>query len=76
MKGSIITTVGILLALLGGAGLLVDNFAYHDEKTVLDVGPVEASATVEKEVAVPPLVAGGILGLGLLMTTIGVMKDR
>ncbi len=59
--------VGIVLIVLGIAGLVMGRFSYTTEEKVLDLGPLEATAEKEHSVAVPDIagiaaiLAGGFL---------------
>ena len=59
--------VGIVLIVLGIAGLVLGRFTYTTEEKVLDVGPLEATAEKEHSVAIPDIagiiavLAGGFL---------------
>jgi hypothetical protein len=62
-----VAIVGIVLIVLGIAGLVVGRFTYTTEEKVLDVGPLEATAEEEHSVAIPDIagiaaiIAGGFL---------------
>jgi hypothetical protein len=73
MKNTLIT-VGLILALLGGAGLAFGSVPYQDDEVLLDAGPLEASASVEREWEVPPLLSGGALAAGLALVALGAAK--
>lgn len=51
--------VGILLIVAGLLGLIYGGFNYTKQRTVLDVGPIEAKVDERKTVPIPPI-AGGI----------------
>ena len=59
--------LGIVLIVLGIAGLVLGRFRYTTEEKVLDVGPLQATAEKEHSIAVPDIagiaaiVAGGFL---------------
>ena len=59
--------IGIVLIVLGVAGLALGRFSYTTEEKVLDVGPLEATAEREHSIAVPDIagiaaiLAGGFL---------------
>jgi len=59
---------GVVLIGLGIAGLMLGQFSYTTEKTVIDVGPITASVD-EKHSIDPPQMAGigAILAGGLLI---------
>jgi hypothetical protein len=59
--------VGVLLIILGIAGLVIPRFSYTTEEKVLEVGPLVATAEKEHTVRVPDIagvvavIAGGAL---------------
>ena len=62
-----VAIVGIVLILIGIAGLVMGRFSYTTEEKVLDVGPLEATAEKEHSIAIPDIagvaaiIAGGFL---------------
>ena len=66
-----IAWLGVLLIIAGIAALAVGGFNYTTKEKVLDVGPVQATADKEHDVAIPPvagiaaiLAGGGLVFLG------------
>jgi hypothetical protein len=59
--------LGVILIVLGIAGLIAGRFHYTTEKKVLDVGPLEATAKEQHTIDVPDIagviavLAGGFL---------------
>jgi hypothetical protein len=59
--------LGLVLILLGIAGLIAGRFHYTTEKKVVDVGPIEATAKEQHTVDIPDIagvvavLAGGFL---------------
>ena len=53
--------LGIILVIVGIVGLLYGGITYKHEKTVLDVGPIKATATEHKRIPFPPTV--GVIAL-------------
>lgn len=51
--------LGILLLALGIVALVYGGITYNRERTVLDVGPLKATATEKKTIPLPPI-AGAI----------------
>jgi hypothetical protein len=47
--------VGIMLIILGIAGLVVENVSFTEQKTVLDAGPLKVTANEEKTVPIPTI---------------------
>ena len=60
--------IGIVLIVLGVAGLVVENVSFTERKTVLDVGPLKVQADEQKVVPIPTIasVAAIVVGLGLV----------
>lgn len=62
-----LAVLGVVLILLGIAGLVVGRFSYTTEEKVLDLGPLQATAQKEHSIAVPDIagiaaiIAGGFL---------------
>jgi len=66
MKNTLI--IGMVLILMGAAMLAYQQFSYRTRETVLEVGPLKATAERTKTVPLPPilgwaLVAGGAVVL-------------
>jgi uncharacterized membrane protein len=60
-----ITLLGIALIVLGLAALAYQGFTYTTRETVIDIGPIKATADREKTIPLPPIlgivaVAGGV----------------
>ena len=60
-----ITLLGIVLIVLGLAALAYQGFTYTTRETVIDIGPIKATADREKTIPLPPIlgivaVAGGV----------------
>jgi hypothetical protein len=59
--------VGVILILVGIAGLVMGRFTYQTQEKVLQVGPVVATAEKEHSIRIPDIaslvsvVAGGLL---------------
>jgi drug/metabolite transporter (DMT)-like permease len=64
MKPAVI--IGILLIIVGVAGLAFGGFSFTRKEKVLDVGPIEASADKKESLPVPPI-------LGALAIVVGVV---
>jgi hypothetical protein len=60
--------VGIVLVVLGVLALAYQGINYTRRETVLDVGPIHATADTEKHIPLPPIVGGlAILGGAFLL---------
>lgn len=59
--------VGVLLVVLGLAALAYQGITYTTRETIVDIGPVHATADRQKTVPLPPVIgiaavaAGGVL---------------
>ena len=59
--------VGVVLVLLGVLAFIFGGIRYSREKTVLDLGPIQATATEHHEIPISPIVGAVALIGGLLM---------
>ena len=59
--------LGVVLIILGALGLAYKAIPYTEKQDVLQIGDFKASAEVKKEIAVPPVVSGAVLGAGVLL---------
>lgn len=66
--------VGIVLLVAGIAGLAAGTFQYTRKRDVVNVGPVHVEARERETVAVPPLAAGTVAALGLVLALVGGRK--
>ena len=57
------TIIGAILIVIGLIGLVWGGISYTREETVLDVGPIEATAETRETIPVGPVV-GGIAPVG------------
>ena len=60
-----LTLLGIVLIVLGLAALAYQGFTYTTRETVIDIGPIKATADREKTIPLPPIlgivaVVGGV----------------
>jgi uncharacterized membrane protein YidH (DUF202 family) len=62
--------VGVLLIIVGIAGLAFGGFSFTHKEKVIDVGPIQASADKKESLPVPPLLGAlAIIGGVVLLTT-------
>lgn len=61
--------VGVILIVLGIAGLVVANISITGRKTVLDAGPLKVTKNEEKTIPIPTIagVVSVVVGLGLVV---------
>ena len=63
--------IGIVLIAVGLVSLAYQGITYTSRETVLEVGPIKASAEKEKRIPLPPILGGIALagGVALLLGT-------
>jgi len=71
-----VRVVGVLLLVLGLAGLAVGALHLQREKTVLDVGPLQVHSKTNETVRIPPLLAGGVAVVGAVLAVAGGRRTR
>jgi hypothetical protein len=65
---------GIVLIMLGVAALAYQGITYTSRETVLDIGPVKATAERQKTILLPPLVGVAVVGGGVALLILGSRK--
>lgn len=70
--------IGIILIILGVVALAYQGITYttREQKKVLDIGPIEATATVERErtFPLPPILGLAALAGGVVLVVVGSKK--
>jgi drug/metabolite transporter (DMT)-like permease len=62
--------IGILLIIVGIAGLAFGGFSFTRKEKVLDVGPIEAHADKKESLPVPPILGAlALVGGAILLAT-------
>lgn len=63
--------VGVLLVVLGIAGLIVQNVTFTESKEVLDLGPIELRSEEQHNVPIPTIagIIAVIAGLGMIFAS-------
>jgi uncharacterized membrane protein HdeD (DUF308 family) len=66
-----LTIGGVLLIVLGLAALVYQGVTYTSRETIIDIGPVRATADREKTVPLPPVlgIVAVIGGVALLVSS-------
>jgi hypothetical protein len=65
------TLIGIALIVIGVIALAYGGITYTTEKKVLDIGPIEATATQRETIPLPPLLGGLALAGGVILLIAG-----
>jgi len=58
---------GVLLLVLGALVLIYGGITYNRTRTVLDMGPIQATATEKKTIPFSPILGGVALVAGTLL---------
>jgi len=69
-----ITFAGVVLIVLGAAALLYQAITYSSRETVVDIGPIHATADRERTLPLPPLVGIAAVAGGIVLLVSGVRK--
>ena len=70
-----IAIAGIVLIVLGLAGLVYGGITYTSRETVIDIGPIQATADRERTFPLPP-VAGIVAVVGGIALLVGGVRKR
>ena len=64
-----IALAGIVLIVLGVAALAYQGFTYTSRETVIDLGPLKATADTKKTVPIPPIagIVAVVAGVALVV---------
>jgi hypothetical protein len=71
-----LTILGVVLIVLGALALAYQRITYTTRETVLDVGPIEATAERQKTVALPPVLGAAALAAGVIVLVVSSRKRR
>jgi hypothetical protein len=61
---------GVILVVLGILALVYGGISYNRQRTVLDVGPFQATASEQKNIPLSPIVGGIVLLGGILLLVV------
>ncbi len=70
----VLTTVGIMLIVIGVVALAYQGITYTTREKVLDVGPVEVRKDTQKTIPLPPILGGVALAGGLVLVLVGAKR--
>lgn len=68
--------IAIALLVVGTAVLAYDHFSYTTMETVLQVGPVTATAERSHEVALPPILGWILIGSGAVVLAFAALSKK
>jgi hypothetical protein len=69
-----LTLIGAVLIALGLAALAYQGFTYTTRETVIDIGPIHATADREKTVPLPPVFGIAAVVAGVALFVVGLKK--
>ena len=69
-----IAIVGALLLVFGIVALAYQGLTYTTRETVLEVGPLKATADRQHTVAIPPVLSGAAVAAGVVLLLVGGRK--
>jgi len=59
--------IGIVLVVLGLAGLLLGGISWTDRDTVIDAGPLQVQKEERERLPIPPIAGGILLVVGVVL---------
>ena len=74
MKNTLI--LGIALILFGAAILAYQQFSYRTRETVLEIGPIKATAERTKTVPLPPIIGWALIGGGACVLVLSARSKK
>ena len=66
--------LGIILIVLGLGALAYQGITYTTRETVVDIGPIHATAEREKTIPLPPVLGIVAVAAGVVLVVAGVRK--
>jgi uncharacterized membrane protein HdeD (DUF308 family) len=69
-----ISLVGVVLIVLGLVALVYQGITYSSRETVLDIGPLHATADRDKTLPLPPVMGIAAVAGGVALLIAGVRK--
>jgi drug/metabolite transporter (DMT)-like permease len=61
---------GVMLAVVGLIILVYGGISYNRQRTIIDLGPIKATATEQHDVPVSPILGGLVLLGGLMLVVV------
>jgi hypothetical protein len=65
---------GILMIVLGLAALAYQGFTYTTRETIIDIGPIQATADRQRRVPLPPILGIVAVAGGIVLLVVGSRK--
>jgi hypothetical protein len=70
----VMTIVGIVLIVLGAAGLIYGGITYTSSKDVVDVGSLHLQVDQQKHIPLSPIAGAGAIAVGVVLILVGRRK--
>lgn len=67
---NVMRIAGLVLVAIGLVGLIWGGVSWTRERTVVDVGPIQATAEERETIPVPPIVGGIALVTGIVLLVV------
>ena len=71
-----LTIAGVVLIALGILALAYQGIPYKTKETVVDIGPIHATAERERTFPLPPIVGGAAVLAGVALAIAGARKKK
>ena len=71
-----LTLSGTVLLVLGLLGFAIPMFTTQQTKDVANIGDLKLQTTESTSHVVPPILAGGVLILGVVLVGVGISRKR
>ena len=75
MRIAPITLVGVALIVLGMVAFAYQGITYTSRETVIDIGPLHATADTQKTIPLSPMLGGLALVGGIVLVVVGAKKS-
>jgi hypothetical protein len=69
-----LVVVGIVLIALGVLALAYQGFTYTSKEKVVDLGPLKVEAERQRTVALPPVIGGAAVAVGVVLVLVGARR--
>jgi hypothetical protein len=75
MRSNSVMVIGIALIVIGMVAFAYRGINYTSRETVLDIGPIHATADTQKTIPLSPLLGGLALVGGIVLLVVGAKKS-
>jgi hypothetical protein len=69
-----LVVAGIVLIALGVLALAYQGFTYTSKEKVVDLGPLKVEAERQRTVALPPVIGGAAVAVGVVLVLVGARR--